>query len=94
MKLWQHSHVCDGGRRLWAEARQSISFSPRAKTACFDFTRNQRTFRTAWRSLVREAGTQAGRDAARAVLQTGGRIGAAKAAVEARGASIPGFPLP
>ena len=56
-----------------------------------DFTRNQRTFRTAWRSLVREAGTQAGRDAARAVLQTGGRIGSAKAAWKRAAQAFRGF---
>ena len=53
---------------------------PACENGVLDFTRNQRTFRTAWRSLVREAGMRAGRDAARAILQTGGRISGAKAA--------------
>jgi integrase len=64
---------------------------PACENGVLDFTRNQRTFRTAWRSLVRETGARAGRDAARAVLQTGGRIGAAKAAWRRAAQAFRGF---
>jgi integrase len=53
---------------------------PACEHGVVDFTRSQKTFRTAWRAIVRAAATAAGREAARAALNAGGRIGAAKAA--------------
>jgi len=53
---------------------------PACEHGVVDFTRSQKTFRTAWRAIVRAAAAAAGREAARAALNAGGRIGAAKAA--------------
>ncbi|MCL4852648.1 MAG: tyrosine-type recombinase/integrase, partial [Bryobacteraceae bacterium] len=64
---------------------------PACENGVLDFTRNQRTFRTAWRSLVGEAARQAGRAAARVVLDTGGRISAAKAAWRRAEQALRGF---
>jgi integrase len=64
---------------------------PACENDNLDFEHHQKTFRTAWRSLVREAGTLAGREAARAVLQTGGRISTAKAAWKRAARPFRGF---
>jgi len=44
---------------------------PACENGVFDFTRNQRTFRTAWRSLVKAAAKRAGEVAAESALETG-----------------------
>ncbi|MGO9965757.1 MAG: tyrosine-type recombinase/integrase [Bryobacteraceae bacterium] len=64
---------------------------PGCENGALDFTRHQRSLHTAWRSLVKQAGTQAGREAARAVLESGGRIGAAKAAWKGAAQAFRGF---
>jgi len=45
--------------------------------AGYDPTRSQKTWRTAWRSLVKETGRRAGREAARATLESGQGLRAA-----------------
>lgn len=44
---------------------------PACENGALDFSRNQRTFRTAWRSLVRAAARRVGDAAAEAALKTG-----------------------
>jgi integrase len=56
-----------------------------------DVTRAQKGFRTAWRSLVRETGKQAGREAARATLKAGGSIRQARAAWKSAAKVFAGF---
>jgi integrase len=53
---------------------------PACENARIDPTKPQKTWRTAWRSLVGEAETLAGREAAKAALAAGQGIGRAKAA--------------
>ena len=60
---------------------------PACERLQIDPTRPQKTWRTAWRSLVRETATEAGRRAAKAVLTSGQRLGRAKTAY--RKAAVP-----
>ena len=53
---------------------------PACENGHIDPVRPQKSWRSAWRSLVAESARQAGRDSARAVLIAGGRIGGAKSA--------------
>jgi integrase len=53
---------------------------PACERLQIDPTRPQKTWRTAWRSLVRETATEAGRRAAKAALASGQRLSKAKAA--------------
>ena len=67
-----------------AEALGSDDFSHFVFPACernvVDPTRPQKTWRTAWRSLVKESARRAGQDAAQEALHTSGRIALAIAA--------------
>jgi len=45
---------------------------PACENGKLDFERNQKTFRTAWRTLVRTAAKRAGDDAAKLALDLGG----------------------
>jgi integrase len=62
-----------------AQAPEHFVF-PACENGHIDPTRYQKSWRSAWRSLVGEAATRAGRQAATSVLESHGGISAAKAA--------------
>ena len=57
----------------------------------YDPTRPQKTWRSAWRSLVKEAALRSGRQAARKALETGRGLRAAIAAFKRAAAPLEGF---
>jgi integrase len=83
--------------RLWERARaEKASGSdhfvfPACENGLIDPTRPQKSWRSAWRSLVKEAATRAGRDAARAALSARRGIGVAKSAWKRAAAPFLGF---
>jgi integrase len=64
---------------------------PACENGNIDPTRPQKSWRSAWRSLVKEAAKRAGRDAASAVLAAGRGIGAAKYEWRRAAAAFLGF---
>src|ERR1700755_572831 len=54
-----------------AQERRNISCSRRARTPTLTFEHHQKTFRTAWRSLVKAAAKRAGDEAAKLALESG-----------------------
>jgi integrase len=83
-RLWRRAETFGGGLPV------HFVF-PACENGILDFTRHQRSFRSAWKSLVKAAGMQVRRDAARAVLQSGGRISAAKDAWKRAAQTFRGF---
>jgi integrase len=83
--------------RLWERAQAVGSSEPEhfVFPACehgnIDPTRHQKSWRTAWRALVHEAATQAGRNAARTALANGKGLSAAKSAWRRAAAALAKF---
>ena len=84
--------------RLRAEALGSQApdhfVFPACENGRIDPTRPQKSWRTAWRSLVAETVRKAGRAGARAALTTGGGITAAKIGMETRRRAVSPISLP
>jgi integrase len=83
--------------RLWERAQnlgsdQPFHFVfPACERLRIDPTRPQKTWRTAWRSLVKSAARRSGREAAKAALESGNRLSGAKSAYRKAVAPLRGF---
>jgi integrase len=83
--------------KLWERAQSNSATDPEhyvfpaCEHECVDPTRPQKSWRTAWRALLRETANRAGREAARLVLEEGQGLGRAKVAWRRAAAAFIGF---
>jgi integrase len=87
---WPHSLACSNAHERSAPASPSITFSPPARSG-LSISRPQKSWRTAWRKLVRESTRRIGREAAQHALESGKGLRAAITAWKRAAAPIRGL---